>query len=54
MPDVVTPELCFSRGTRMHCRLLLPLFQAQVLVDNYSLKVFYFQLAYEMEGEPQG
>ena len=38
----------------MHCELLLPLFQAQVLVDNYTLKAFYFQLAYEMEGGPKG
>lgn len=53
-PDVVISELCLSHGTQMHCELLLPLFQAQVLVDNYTLKAFYFQLAYEMEGGPKG
>lgn len=54
MLDVVVSELCLSRGTQMHCKLLLPLFQAQVLVDSYALKAFYFQLAYKMEGGPQG
>lgn len=47
----VAGELCPAQGTHGRCQLLLPLFQAQVLI---ALKAFDFQLACGAERRPRG
>lgn len=47
----VAGELCPAQGTHGRCQLLLPLFQAQVLI---ALKAFDFQLGCGAERRPRG